>query len=389
MRILFTVNTYAPNTDGVQFVTKYLAEGLVEKGHDVTVITYMYPERCSISSETINGVNVIRWNARTEHTIHKGDKKGYQRFIIKHQNEYDVMINVGTQTALTDWLFDISDDITIPRLLYIHSIWDFKLYRHDFSSIKSLCNKLFANVRWWLYYNTMGREFKKYSVVTQLHEKDHCYEYFLKKYGIKSKIIENAAETDFFQAVTEPNKYGKYIINVSNFSERKNQARCIDLFMNEAFAGWKLVLIGSSENDYLRKLKEKVGMWSNERNSRSEDIIFLVGQDRKHIYNYVKNASIYLQTSTWEAFPISIIEAMAAGVPYISSDVGIVKYLGGGYIAKNNKEFLGYLKKLVQEPDTRRRLGNEGKIEAEQHYKVYDKVCQLETYLLEMKEGKL
>ena len=39
MRILFTVNTYLPKHDGVQFVTKYLAEGLVKKGHIVDLIT--------------------------------------------------------------------------------------------------------------------------------------------------------------------------------------------------------------------------------------------------------------------------------------------------------------------------------------------------------------
>ena len=127
MRILITVHSYVPNTDGVEFVTKYLAEGLAFKGHDVQVITYMYPNRCSIKEEVINGVKVVRWNAKTSHTFHMGDKKGYQQYILKNQDKFDVMVNVGTQTALTDWLFDIDDYIRVPRLLYIHSIWDFKI----------------------------------------------------------------------------------------------------------------------------------------------------------------------------------------------------------------------------------------------------------------------
>ena len=102
MKILFTVHTYYPNKDGVQFVTEYLAEGLVKRGHQVDVLTYMYPDRTTVKSETHNGVNIIRWEAKTVHTFHKGDKVGYQQYIISRQQDYDVMINVGTQTALTD-----------------------------------------------------------------------------------------------------------------------------------------------------------------------------------------------------------------------------------------------------------------------------------------------
>ena len=39
MKIVFTVHTYYPNKDGVQYVTQYLAEGLAKLGHDITVIT--------------------------------------------------------------------------------------------------------------------------------------------------------------------------------------------------------------------------------------------------------------------------------------------------------------------------------------------------------------
>ena len=69
MKLLFTVNTYMPKRDGVQFVTKYLAEGLVKKGHSVDLITRQCKELTEVDDEVINGVHVIRWNANTYHTM--------------------------------------------------------------------------------------------------------------------------------------------------------------------------------------------------------------------------------------------------------------------------------------------------------------------------------
>ena len=126
MRILFTVNTYLPKHDGVQFVTKYLAEGLVKKGHIVDLITRRCEELTKINDEIINGVHVVRWEADTRHTFHKGDKKGYQKYLIDNAEKYDCMINVGTQTSFVDWMLPIMDQVKCPKILYLHSIWDFK-----------------------------------------------------------------------------------------------------------------------------------------------------------------------------------------------------------------------------------------------------------------------
>lgn len=391
MKILLTVHTYVPNTDGVQFVTKYLAEGLVKKGHQVHIITYMYPNRSSLEREYINGVKVIRWNVKTVYTIHMGDKKKYQQYILSHQKEYDVMINVGTQTALTDWLFPIFDKIIIPKLLYIHSIWDFKIYNNEMKSLKRLLAKLWANLRWSIYYNRYEKIFKSYNMITQLHLKDYSYRFFKKKYGIESRIIENAAEDEFFSNLPIQNKEHKYIINISNFNARKNQKKCIEYFYESKIPeDWSMILIGSKENaysemlkEYEKSLREKKGICGTQK------VMILTDISRDEIYQFVKKSSLYLMTSTWEAFPISLIEAMAAGVPYISSDVGIVKYLAGGIVAMNDDEFKTSLERFTTDERIRLEYGKRGMELANKHYRIDDKVNQLENYLYEIIQGGL
>ena len=148
MKIIITSHTYYPNNDGVQFVTEYLAEGLVKKGNDVTIITNLYPDKTSKEEEIYNGVKILRINAYTKHTIHHGDKKNYISLIKKLASENDIMINVCTQCATTDWILKELDSINIPKILYLHSIWDFKYKIDDFSSLKNICSKVFSNIRW-------------------------------------------------------------------------------------------------------------------------------------------------------------------------------------------------------------------------------------------------
>lgn len=378
MKILYTVSTYNPHTDGIQFVTSYLAEGLVKKGHSVDLIAYEYPDLTDKKEEIINGVRVMRFPVKTVHMLHKGDKVGYQRYILDNQKNYDIMINVGSQTALTDWILPIIDKIKIPKVLHLHSVWEFKLRKTDFESFKSFASKALGYVRWGWYFFTSKSAFKKYDAVLQLHEKDYGYVFFKKHNGIDSIVLENAAEDAFFDidgVVKE-----KVILNVSNFYKRKNQLECIKIFEKSNLSDdWKLVLIGSKDTSYYRELKAYCENTLDP--SKRDRVILRVGVPRNQISGLVKSSSIYMMTSTWEAFPISILEAMAAGVPYISSDVGIVKYLGGGVVPKTQWEFVKALERLASDDAYRISLGKEGRKEACEKYKISKKVDQLEEIL--------
>ena len=392
MNILITVHTYYPKRDGVQFVTKYLAEGLAQKGHKVQIITYDYNGKIKPSQEVHNGVNILRWNAYTSHTYHYGDKTGYQQYILDHQSEYDVMVNVGTQTALTDWLYPIFDKIKIPKLLYIHSIWDFHIYDSDRRSIGSFLAKLWANIRWGIYYKTKGNIFRQYDIVTQLHEHDWTYAFFKDRYGIESRVIENAADDIFFERQIDDSKSeSRYIINVANYNERKNQKECLTLFYeSDVPDDWKMVLVGSEKNGYYNDLvtlnnqmRQLYGLKDGQK-----EVSLLCAIERSKVCELVKNASLYLMTSTWEAFPISLTESMAAGVPFISSDVGIVKWLPGGITASSHTDLLSQLNRFGTDENLRQQYGLAGHAFAVEHLSKHAKVDQLESYLLEIKNKK-
>lgn len=372
-----------PKKDGVQFVTKYLAEGLVNKGHSVDLITRRCPGLTEVDDEWINGVHVYRWNINTRYTIHYGDKKKYVNFIKKHASDYDCLINIGTQTAFVDWILPILDTIPVPKILHIHSIWDRTYRKDDFSSPIVFIKKTWANFRWGIYYIVQGKNFKKYNVIMQLHDKDWSCEFFAKRYGIKSDILENAAEDKFFEEEidTQIELPPKYILNVSNYCDRKNQISILNAFLDaKDMDNCVLIFIGSVENDYCKKLKRTYEEYLHKKNG-TRKVCILTGISRDDTITYVKKADFYVMYSKWEAFPISITEAMAAGKAWISSDVGIVKYLPGGIIVDSEKLLKEKISTMFNDYKLKNRLELESKEFAIERFQIHEKVDKLESLI--------
>lgn len=365
MKIIISVNTYYPLKDGVQGVTQYQAESLASKGHDVTVVTKQVKN--SSDFEVYNGVQIIRINIYDKYTLHFGDKREYRKLILDLTKKADVFVAVCLQCAVTDWLLGIMDEISCPKCLYMHGMHDFKWYKHNFKDVPSFAKKILRDIRWGFFYPFSFKNIRKFDIVSHLHKFDNAYKYFEKHNLGKCIVLENSAEDEFFldslQRKEELPK--KYMISVANYDTRKNQQMSLKAFYEAKTNDYALVFIGSKSNKYYQRLlsykRELEGKFGK------KEVYLLTDISRDQVCEYVKYASCYLLTSTWEAFPISIIEAMASGVPFISTDVGILRYLPGGVLVKNIEELRNWIECFINDPQVAEFIGKSGKKYAEDH----------------------
>jgi glycosyltransferase involved in cell wall biosynthesis len=85
-------------------------------------------------------------------------------------------------------------------------------------------------------------------------------------------------------------------------------------------------------------------------------------------------ADIFCLPSWWEAMPLSILEAMAAGLPVVATDVGDVSRAVDdgrtGYVvpAKDPHELAAKLRPLLTDPDLRLRMGAAARSRVEEHF---------------------
>ncbi len=102
-------------------------------------------------------------------------------------------------------------------------------------------------------------------------------------------------------------------INIGRLIEQKGQIYLIHAFKEVVNSNKdvKLIILGEGElRGRLENLINKLGLEKN---------VFLLG-NKKNVYKYLTNSDCFILSSLWEGLPNTLLEAMAVGLPIISTD---------------------------------------------------------------------
>lgn len=338
MKILFVAEKYYPQTSGVPVVVKYLAEGLVKKGHQVAVAT----QSCNnpLKEENHNGVSIFRFDIYENFfKVPKGDIRGFVNFVINYGA--DATILECTQCITTDVLLPQLSKIKGHRFFHIHGISGLSADKKLFSiksDFKHTIGNTYNYIRSAYYFrHTLKKAMPYFNATMCLSKVDGGIEY-VKRYSNRNYILDNAADNMFFdESLCSKDVLAKYaqlehdhfMMSCANYSYIKNQLGVIrQYYQSEASRTLSLVCIGSTDNEYYKECQNLVKDLESKYGHR--DVKLLYGVERKDIPAILNKASLYLVGSLIEQYSISIIEAMSQGVPFISTNVGNAKLLPGG-----------------------------------------------------------
>lgn len=136
-------------------------------------------------------------------------------------------------------------------------------------------------------------------------------EWFPKELVQKSCIIFNAVKDEFYDVVNQPVP-GK-IVTVGRLEEQKNHKLLIEAFeqIYKKYPYIKLDIYGSGslKNDLQKMIDDK----------SLTNVITLKGPT-KDVKGVLKSTHIFVLSSDFEGMPNALMEAMAAGVPCVSTD---------------------------------------------------------------------
>jgi len=164
-----------------------------------------------------------------------------------------------------------------------------------------------------------------------------------------------------FREITPKEEYGIEkgmirIIHIGRFSEQKNHIGLIESFkiVHDSVPSTILKLIGAGDLEKI--IKDKI------KELELEDSIELLGL-KSNVYPYLNESDIFVLASFWEGMPISLIEAMATGLPIVATAVGGVQDMiddgkTGLLVDVNTDQISAALHKLIEDGNLRMKLGN-------------------------------
>ena len=133
--------------------------------------------------------------------------------------------------------------------------------------------------------------------------------WFPKSLQIKSQVIFNAVKEDFYNTELPAERSG--IVATGRLSRQKNHSMLVAAYSKIARkVKDDLTIYGAGDSIELMRLAEKLGIGNR---------VHFPGQTMD-VKNAIKSARLYVMSSDFEGMPNALMEAMAMGLPCVSTD---------------------------------------------------------------------
>lgn len=284
MKLMFYINTISHG--GAERVISRLATEFSERGDDVTLVTsfrtpdfeYDYGSKvCRISLSECRVKNPLVRNPVYIFRLRRLVKKNQPDVLISFMPEANYRAIIACLGTKSKSIISVRND---PNREY-----------------RAISKKIAAKL---LYRNADG-------VVFQTEDAQH---WFPKPIQDKSRIIFNQVDSRFYETSYEGERHD--VVATGRLVPQKNHRMLIDAWADIAGRTTENLLVygvGRLEN-ILQSQIEAYHM---------EDRVHLKGNS-KDVPNDIKGAKIYVMSSDFEGMPNALMEAMALGLPCISTD---------------------------------------------------------------------
>lgn len=264
----------------------------------------------------------------------KLQNKGYNVYLV---SLYDKINSINTEKAVANNLniiylkkklgLDISLFFKVRKILrlykpdIIHTHLDAMLYFlpfynkkiRKFHTVHSIAQKEASGLQKII--RIIAFKIKKVIPVAISNSIAKTVAYYYKINLTEIPVVYNGIDTSKYYRFCKQDKQLFTLINVGTLYEVKNQMYLIDAFamFNKKHTNSQLFILGDGPlKDQLQNKIESLQLVNK---------VHLVGKVT-NVWDYLAKSDVFVVTSKYEGLPLSMLEAMASGLPIISSNVG-------------------------------------------------------------------
>ena len=285
MKIAFVVP--GMGMGGAERVISILSKGLADKGHSVSIgmfhvtpqtSAYALDERVALDNITSCRFSTPKQIKATLRNLETYLKKVSPDVVISFTNIVCAQVSIVCKKMGIPIIFSERND---PRRL-----------------LKGVKDKLFQQLLIW-------------NVRDVVFQTEGAKRLYPKRIGKKSQVILNPVDTSKFPPYYEGERK-KEIVSVGRLEPQKRQDVLIRAFAIVAQKHPEFVLKIYGQGTQEAALQELI------RQLQLEDRVFLMGT-RNNIFDHINESAMFAFSSDFEGLPNALIEAMALGLPCVST----------------------------------------------------------------------
>ncbi|HEC81217.1 MAG TPA: glycosyltransferase family 1 protein [Thermoplasmatales archaeon] len=347
-----------PPEEGIGYFTYNLSRKLIEKGHQVTIIT-----RGSLNKtqrETLDDIKVIKAPFIPLYPFYLHIHGMFVKRIIKSlESEIDIL---HFHTPLPPFI-----KTPFPTITTVHTPMLVDNRYIKISSLYSLLSKISAKL---VSYPLELKIIQHSDIVTTVSKSvaQELREYHLNPERVA--VVGNGVDEKLFcpkQKISEDTK--KYVMFAGRIDREKGlfdlveSARYICSERSDVF----FVIAGKGRDlDKLKQMVKKKGILNR--------FIFVGQVDRDQLVKLYQNATIFVFPSYHEGLPGAVLEAMSCGLPVVATDVRgnsdiIINEKNGILVPpRSPRKLADAIYKLLEHEDLRKNLGSNARKIVEKRY---------------------
>ncbi len=353
-KIAILTFTYFPDSNGVANAARTQALLFRELGYLVDIYTTATESHPSHS--LIDGFQVNRFNFKGNGSLLrrvKGDFPGFSNALIA--GNYDYIFIHCWQTWQIKALVKLKSRISSKVFLVSHGI-----SVNNYFDFKSYLSSLFWIPYKYLFLPKVFNFIDGIIFLSPKIDKDRFYDALICPEKVRKYIISNSIPYSGNNYKPMSNDVAKILI-VGAYSRLKNEMFLLKTLIKCSQA-CEVNFVGLKSNDYAVEMQNFY--LSNQQSFIEKGITvkFNYGLCDSDIANLYKESHLVISTSKTECQPLVILQAMCNGIPFISSDVGCVSALPGGFVYSSQNDLIHLLDKLLskESESIRIKLSNEG-----------------------------
>lgn len=343
MKIIQITSYYPPRIGGMQNTVREISERLARRGHDIEVYTsdieiknHRLKSKKNLKINYLRGFNIA--NTAIIPSL-------FFRLLKIPKNS---LMHVHTPRPFTaEVTYLISKIRNIPYVAHVHG-------DVEPSGKFGFLLPIYKKYLWKI----VLRNAKRVICLSEGYEK-----FVNKRYGVtKILIVPNGVNEKFFiKRIKSKNKITQLLF-VGRLAKEKNLPRLIEAHsLMKQPAILHIVGEGNKKEEIIKLINDK-----------KLNNVFVHGKKTgKGLLDFYRNADVFVLSSNYEGLPLTVLEAMAAGVPVVASDVigiqELVRNIGILVSPPTPQNFAKELDKLINNKKLMVSLAKRGREKARQY----------------------